>query len=243
MGSDGGCGFAQETLDSPVQAVTVLVERADGTVDADLVIISTEGAGSHFVETAEDAELRVPGGALVALELDEPGHYRSSSDVDPALVYAGGTENYRVTFDLDDPADAGEAAGDDFVAVVQAPGDDVTLEFSKLPEFAGDTATVQWSPAGLDGLLEIRDPHGELVYTSFDLSTPDFDGSKWMSLLHGGIEDLSVSVFADPGTYTVSFCGVASQEGFDEELSAALGVLSGFLAGRCIEDVTLDVAE
>jgi hypothetical protein len=243
MGAEGGCNLLQETLKSPVQAVTTILERADGTVEVDLTIVSTEGKGSQFVTSAHDAELRVPGGATVPLEMEEPGHYRASSDDYPELEYLGDAGNYRVTFELDDRAVAGDAAGDDFIAVVEAPSDEVTFEFSKLPEFAGDTAAIDWTPRDLEGLLEVRDENGELLYTTFDWSKPEFDGSKWASLIHNGHENLPVDVFANPGSYTVSFCAVQSQEGLDEELSSGLGILSGFLAGRCVEDVIVDVPE
>jgi hypothetical protein len=243
MGAEGGCTLLQETLKSPVQAVTTLVERADGTVEVDLTIVSTEGKGSRFVTSAHDAELRVPGGAIVPLEMEEPGHYRASSDDYPALEYIGDGGNYRVTFELDDRAVAGDSAGDDFIAVVEAPDDEITFELSKLPEFAGDTATIEWAPRSLEGLLEVRDETGELIFTTFDWSKPEFDGSKWASLIYSGHENLPVDVFANPGTYTLSFCAVQSQEGLDEELSSGLGILSGFLAGRCVEDVVIDVPE
>ncbi|MCA9710531.1 MAG: hypothetical protein KDK70_32115 [Myxococcales bacterium] len=242
MGAEGGCTLLQGTLESPVQAITILREHPDGAVDVDLVMISTEGRESRWIDTAQNAELRTPEGELVALVPEQDGHYRAHSDQDPRLVYAPGGVNYRVTFELTDEELAGDAAGDDFIAVVQAPEAEVEFAFTKTPDFAGDTSSIEWSPANLDGLLEVRDSSGEVVFSTFDLRTAEFDGSKWASLIHGGREDLPVDVFADAGTYTVSFCAVASQEGFDEELSSGLGALSGFLAGRCVEDVVLDVA-
>jgi hypothetical protein len=243
MGARGGCNLLQETLKSPVQAVTTILERADGTVEVDLTIVSTEGPTDQFVTSAYDAELRVPGGAIIPLKMDEPGHYRASSDDYSDLEYVGDSGNYRVTFELDDRDVAGDAAGDNFSAVVEAPSDEITFEFGKLPEFAGDTSSIDWTPRDLEGLLEVRDENGELIFTTFDWSKPEFDGSKWASLIHNGHEALPVDVFADPGSYTVSFCAVQSQEGLDEELSSGLGILSGFLAGRCVEDVIVDVPE
>lgn len=49
--------------------------------------------------------------------------------------------------------------------------------------------------------------------------------------------------FADPGCYTISLCTVQSQEGLDEAPSSGPGVLSGFLAGRCVDDVVIYVPE
>jgi hypothetical protein len=243
MGAEGGCTLLQGTLESPVQAITVLREHADGSVDVDLMVINTaEWDEERFITTVENAEMRMPGGDLVKLEQEEDGHYRAQSDDDARLVYEPGGVNYRVTFELDDE-EAGEAADDEFIAVVQAPEDEVTFEITKKPDFAGDTSSVTWTPSHLEGLLEVRNGEGELIFSTFDLNTPQIDGSKWASLIHGGSESLPVDVFADAGRYTLSFCAVRSQEGFDEELSAGLGVLSGFLAGRCVEDVVIEVPE
>ncbi|MEM9457511.1 MAG: hypothetical protein AAGF11_25250 [Myxococcota bacterium] len=242
MGAEGGCTLLQGTLESPVQAITILREHPDGAVDVDLVVISLEDR-AQWIDTVHNAELRTPEGDLIALNQEEDGHYRAHSNDNAQLVYAPGDVNYRVTFELDDQELAGDAAGEDFIAVVQAPEAEVEFEFTKAPDFAGDTSSVEWSPSNLAGLLEVRDAKGELVFSTFNLRTPEFDGTKWASLIHGGRKDLPVDVFADAGSYTVSFCAVESQEGFDEELSSGLGALSGFLAGRCVEDVTLEVPE
>jgi len=243
MGAEGGCTLLQGTLESPVQAITIVREHADGAVDVDLMVVSVNEGEQQWIDTVQNAELRTPDGEIVPLTQEEDGHYRAHSDDVPALVYAPGGVNYRVTFDLEDEELAGDAAGEDFIAVVSAPDAEIEFEFTKTPDFAGDTSTIEWSPRTLDGLLEVRNADGELVFSTFNLRTPEFDGSKWASLIHGGRQDLPVDVFADAGTYTISFCAVQSQEGFDEELSSGLGALSGFLAGRCVEDVVLEVIE
>ncbi len=243
MGADGGCTFLGDTLESPVQAITIMQEDADGVVTVDLVVVSTEAGDHRFVPHAEKAQVRVPGGALVPLEPDADGHYRANSNDFPEHVYDDSGSNYRVSFVLDDADYAGDAAGEDFIAVVSPPPDEVSFELVKAPEFAGDTARIEWSPARLTGLFEVHDDNGELVYSTFNTEHPDFDGSKWGSLIHLGRHDLRVDVFADPGTYTLSFCAVESKEGFEEEVSGGLGVLSGFLAGRCAESMTIEVAE
>lgn len=239
--ADSGCGFIQSTADSPVHAVATIVEHDDGTVEVDLAITSTEQASSQFVTTATNAELRIPDGAVVPLTMAEPGHYRASSVDHPGLVYDAGGTNYRVTFELDDAEVAADHAGEDFIAVVAAPDVDVTFEVTKEPDFAGDTTEIQWSPRSLTGLLQVRDATGAVVYSTFDWAHPEFDGSKWGSLIRGGTETLAVDVFSEPGEYTLSFCAVDSQEGFDEELSGHLGWLSGFMAGKCVQDIVLDV--
>lgn len=244
MGAEGGCTLLQGTMESPVQAITILREHADGRVDVDLMVVSTEEwDAERFITTAENAEVRMPGGELVALEQAEDGHYRASSDDDERLVYEPAGVNYRVTFELAEEEPTEETDDGERIAVVQAPDAEVTFAFTKQPDFAGDTSSIEWGPSNLEGLLEVRNGDGELVFSTFNLRTPEFDGSKWGSLIHGGRESLPVDVFADAGQYTVSFCAVQSQEGFDEELSAGLGMLSGFLAGRCVEDVVIDVPE
>lgn len=243
MGAEGGCTLLQGTLESPVQAITILREHADGSVDVDLVVISTKDFDNRFITSVTNAELRTPSGDLIPLTQDEDGHYRAHSNDHEQLVYEPGDTNYRITFDLDDEGVAGEAAGEDFIAVVQAPDAEVTFELTRAPEFAGDVSTIEWTPSHLEGLLEVRNADGELIFDTFDLATAEFDGSKWGSLIHGGRQNLPVDVFADPGRYTLSFCAVQSQEGLDEELSSGLGVLSGFLAGRCVDDVVIDVPE
>lgn len=243
MGAEGGCTLLQGTLESPVQAITILREHPDGSVDVDLMVVSTKDGDQRFVTTVENAELRTPDGDLIELVQDEDGHYRAHSDDHDALVYEPAGTNYRITFELEDEEMAGEDAGEDFIAVVQAPDEEVTFELTKAPEFAGDTSSISWSPANLEGLLQVRDADGEVVFSTFNLATPEFDGSKWASLIRHGHEDLPVDVFADAGQYTLSFCAVKSQEGFDEELSSGMGVLSGFLAGRCVDDVVIDVPE
>jgi hypothetical protein len=237
--AEGDCTLLQLKGESPIQTVTTILEYPDGHVEADVAIVTVEDGDARFVESARNVELRIPGGELVTLEMAEPGHYRLSSQDDPRLVYAPG-ETYRVSFEIDDEADAGKAAGGDFLAVVDAPADEVTAEFTP-PEFAGDTSEIHWEPGSLAGLLEVRDATGEIVFTTFDWSHPEFDGSKWASLIWGGDHELRVDVFADPGTYTLSFCAVESQEGLDEELSAGMGIASGFMIGRCIDDVVVEV--
>jgi hypothetical protein len=243
MGMDdtrSGCLLAQEKLNSPVQAVTTIVERADGTVDVDLAVVSTADDTSRFVTTVTNAQVRVPSGALVTLRPAEAGHYRASTADDPALVYEPG--RWRVTFELDDERAAEDVAGSEFIAVIEAPTEATEGSF-RAPAFVGDTAELTWTPSSRDGLLEVFGPTGELVYSSFNWSTPEFDGSKWGSLLRNGSATLNVDVFTAPGTYRMRFCAVAVQEGFDEELSGSLGVLSGFLAGRCIADEVFTVSE
>lgn len=240
---DGGCALALDTLESEVQAVTTITESPNGVVEVDLAVVNTDDWDDpRFVSGVRNAQIRVPGGALVELRPAEKGHYRASSNDDAALAYIGG-ETYRITFELDDPKDAGDNAGADFIAVVEAPDDEVSFELVEPPDFVGDTAEIAWHPTYREALLTIQGPSSDVVFSTFDWSDPKFDGGKWGSLIRGGDYTLPVDTFDDPGEYIMHLCAVDSREGFDEEVSGTLGIASGFLAGRCAESITIDVPE
>jgi hypothetical protein len=242
MGADGDCALNWLTVESPVQAVASIMLEPDGEVVAELTLVSTMDWKSRWVNGAELVELRVPDGTLVTLEPVGEGRYRASSAEYPELSWMPG-ERYRITFELDDPDYADDVAGEDFIAVVDAPADPISLSLEREPAFVGDTAELRWSPSSLSAIVEVRDPEGALVYSTFNWSHPDFDGSKWGSLAHHGRHTLPVDVFSEAGSYTISACVVASQEGFDAELSATLGLASGFLAGECFEPIEFEVVE
>lgn len=240
---DGGCALALDKLESDVQAVTTVTEGVDGTVNVDLAVVNTEDWESpYFIDSVKNAQVRVPGGALVDLMPAEKGHYRASSQDSPDLEYVGG-ETYRITFEINKTADAGDNAGAEFIAVVDAPDDEVTFELVEPPEFVGDTAEIEWHPTYREAVLQINGPSGDVVFSTFDWSDPKFDGGKWGSLIRGGDYTLPVDTFDDPGEYILNLCAVDSREGFDEEVSGTLGIASGFLAGRCAEAIVIDVPE
>lgn len=243
MAADGDCALNWMTAQSPVQAVASVTLQPDGEVVAELTLISTEDWKQHrWADGATKVQLRVPDGTLVELEPVGEGRYRTSSEERPELAWMPG-QRYRVTFELDDPELAGDYAGEDFIAVVDAPADPISFSLERAPAFVGDTAELRWSPSKLDAMIEVHDPDGVLIFTTFDLSEPDLDGSKWGSLAHSGRHTLPVDVFDRAGSYTISACVVASQEGFDAELSAALGAASGFVAGECFEPIEFEVVE
>lgn len=243
MAADGDCALDWLTAQSPVQAVASVMVQPDGQVVAELTLISTANWRAHrWADGATNVQVRVPDGTLVELEPVGEGRYRASSEKQPGLAWMPG-ERYRVTFELDDPELAGDFAGEDFIAVVDAPAEPISFDLERAPAFVGDTAELRWSPRGLDAWIDVFDPDGALIFTTFDLSEPDFDGSKWGSLARNGRHTLPVDVFRRAGSYTISACVVASQEGFDAELSAALGAASGFLAGECFEPIEFEVVE
>jgi hypothetical protein len=238
-----GCGSKEgiDTLLSPVQAVTSVLELPDGSVEAELVLISTAASPHSFVDSAKNVTLRVPGGKEVALTPTSPGHYTASSADDAALVYAPG-ETYQFHFELDDEAAAEQVAGGNFVAVMDAPDYQPSFEVETPPEFTGDTATLMWSPSSY-AIIRVVHESGETTYDDFDFSEPQFDGSKWARLASGGRKDLGVDAFPEPGAYTIEVCTVDKVSDWDAELSAELGWLSGFLIGRCAEPQSVEVAE
>lgn len=242
-GAKNGCGSkeANETLLSPVQAVTTLLERSDGTVDAELVLISTASNPHEFVETAQNAQMRLPGGATVPLLSSSPGHYAASSSSTALAYIPGGTYQFR--FELDDAAAAKNVAGGSFVAVMDAPDDQVSSSLDSAPEFVGDISTISWAPTSRYAIIQVRNKQtSALTYSTFDFTEPQFDGSKWARLPKGGTKELSVDTFPEEGTYTISLCAVAKVSDFDTSLSAELGALSGFLIGRCAPDIEVTVA-
>jgi hypothetical protein len=241
--AEGDCALAWASLQSPVQGVTLLLVQPNGEVHAELLLASTADWREHrWVDSAELVELRVPDGTLIELTNTGEGSYTASSVDEPALVWMPG-ERYRLTFELDDEEAAGKSAGEEFIAVVETPSETPIFSLDRPPAFVGDTAELSWTPDHLDALIEVRGPDGTLIYTTFDMSTPTFDGSKWASLATGGDHTLPVDVFEQVGEYTLSACLVATQEGFDEELSSALGIGSGFLAGVCVEPIEFTVTE
>ncbi len=241
-GAKGGCGSkeANETLASPVQGIGMIIERADGTVGARLVVISTNDRDTRFADAVDDPTVRSGEVGPIALPAADAGQFAIDSSREPSLRYVAG-DTYQFRFGLDDGGLAGDFAGREFVGVVDAPDDAVSFQVTEAPAFAGDTAELSWAPAARFGLVTVRDASGAVTYTTFDLTHPEFDGSKWGRLKAGGKIQLSVDTFPTAGTYTLSVCPVVKVSDFDKSLSASLGVLSGLLAGRCAPDQTLEV--
>ena len=98
-----------------------------------------------------------------------------------------------------------------------------------------------WTPATGYAIISISDMNDMLVYRNFDFTEPQFDGSKWARLKIGGADNVSAGVLNDAGDYMVEVCVVNKTSGFDPDLSADLGVLSGFLIGRCAAPQPLTV--
>jgi hypothetical protein len=193
------------TLQSPVQAVAALLRTADRMVKAELVLISTARRKHEFITAAENVLLRMPDGKTVALAHSEDGHYRANSSENPDLVYEAG-QTYQFRFHLPEDADNVGVETGDFVAVTQTPADQAEFVWEKQPQFAGDTAKLAWKPRTLKAIVVVYDPEGEVCYSTFDFSDPQFRGDKWGRLGSGGKLTLGVDVFKVPGQYRIRRC-------------------------------------
>ena len=132
-----GCGSeeANETFNSPVQAVTHLLELPDGNVEADLVLISTDKNPHQFVDSAKNVTVRTPDGDKITLSLTTPGHYTATTDDDAKLKYVAGGR-YQFTFELEDSS-ADQVSGGNFAAVMDAPDDTVSADLSTAADVCG----------------------------------------------------------------------------------------------------------
>lgn len=232
---------ANTTATSPVQAVTTLVEHSDGTVEAELVLIATQVQPNQFVNSATDVNVRTPDGNLVPLTRTSDGHYSANSETNPDLVYLP-NETYRFSFELEDEI-AKQVSGGNFVAVMDAPDIEVSFQFTREPEFAGDSSRISWSPSNTYALFSVYDESDTLIYRNFDFDKAQFDGSKWARLWFNGAKTLGVDTFPTAGNYRLELCSVKKVSDFNPSLSAELGALSGFLIGKCAEDIEIYVGD
>jgi len=233
-GREGGCSKDNlETLKSPVQAVCTLLETEDGTVMVDLVLISTLNNQTRFITTATNAEIRVPGGNTIGLSQTSDGHYTANSDSDSQLVYELGGA-YLFKFDLDDENFTGpDYAGRYFKGEINAPETrPSTLTAQQTNPGPDYNIEISWSPSYPRGIYRVMDSSDSVTDTNWEFDHPQFDGSKWASLLQQYPADHTISGEAvqSSGTYTVAYAGCNAQGGLQTELSSALGLGSGFLA-------------
>jgi hypothetical protein len=243
-GNKSGCSKEEaSTIQSPVQAVATVYRHADGRVDADLTLISTAVNPAAFVDTARATRLRVidDDGALaeVPLRAAGSGHYSADSVDNPDLVFDYGVL-FAFDFELDDEAAAKKVAGGSFTAQVNAPDAGVNISVPEPPQATELTAVLKIDGTYERGILRVIGPSGDVTYSNWDMSTPDFDGSKWASLITGKTHTIPSKAFPDSGAYTVAFGACTFVQGFDPNLSSELGFFSGFLACDGVE-TTVDV--
>ncbi|MBM4321635.1 MAG: hypothetical protein FJ125_17255 [Deltaproteobacteria bacterium] len=242
LSGNNGCGTKEQqtTMKSPVQALGNVLEHADGKVDAELVLISTIGKTHVFIETATNVQLAVDGTTVIDLPKAGPGRWAVSSTGEPRLKLEAGTR-YQFRFDLDDRATAGEMAGGHFVGEVVANG--APSQVTPTSEgYANHTLDVTFLPAIRDqsgsarrGILYVFGPDGSITFRNFDLTHPQFDGSKHARLIAGDRYVLPDTAFPVSGDYLIRLYTVSYVAGFDPHKSAELGLFSGFLAGPASE--------
>ena len=92
--------------------------------------------------------------------------------------------------------------------MTKTPAEEVEFSWEKKPAFAGDTAQLTWKPRSLKAIVVVRNAEGEVRYSTFDFSDPQFGGDKWARLGSNGRLALGVDVFSEPGEYQVLKFGV-----------------------------------
>lgn len=240
LAGNDGCGTKeqQQTLQSPVQALGTVYGHGDGTVEAELVLITTIDKEHRFVDSASGVDVVVSGKSIpLTKDASRSGRWVASSADNPALVLREGA-TYLFRFSLDDEAAAGDRSGGSFSGQVEALVEGSTPTPAEGTLYVGHPLDLTFAPAiggPKRGLLRITSPSGELVYNNFDVSQPQFDGSKHAGLFTGTKRTIPGTVFAEAGDYTIALYTVRYAAGFDPHLSPDLGVFSGFLAGPAVE--------
>ncbi len=230
-----GCGTSEQqaSLESPVQALGSVFRHPDDSVEAELVLISTISKDHVFIDSAQSVELVIDGAtAPMKKDATRSGRWSLTQADAPELELDAGTR-YLFRFTLDDPELAGDEAGGRFVGEVVANGAPVSVTPAG-PAYVDHTLDLTLAPAltgSLRGVIEVYGPDGALTYGNFDRSQPRFDGSKHARLQMGSRVTLPGTAFPVAGDYRIVVYAMTYTVGFDEHISAELGVLSGFLAG------------
>ena len=231
-----GCGTKEqnETIKSPVQALGTVYKHSNGSVEAELVLISTIDKTHAFIDSATEVELVVNGQANpMTKDPSQHGRWFLRSE---QLELEQGTR-YLFRFDLDDPALAGEQSGGRFVAEVEGYDSPSTIT-PKQAAYRDHSLDVEISPAIRSprrGLLRVYGPDGSLTFENFDLKQPQFDGSKHARLIVAGQHTIQGTAFPEDGEYRIVLYTMNYAAGFDPHLSAELGVFTGLLAGSAAE--------
>ena len=227
MAHEGGChGEPGQTRPSPVNAIGMVLEHADGTIDARLTLRSDTVAAAVPVAGTDVTLSR--GDVSVVLE-GEPGSYAAAVDeldYEPELPFTMG-----FTIGAAAAREASVYAGR-FTLSAHGPWErpDAWLEGNDL----------FWTPGGLPAYVEVRDRTGTRLWQSFDPQAADPD---YEALATGGMR-LPHEVLPGAMEGVVVVCAV-ERMGRDELTSAPqhvaadvvaegqLGWLSAMIVGRC----------
>jgi len=223
----GHCGGESgKTLPSPVNAIGIVLEHEDGTIEARLAVRSDTVEAATPV-AASDVELAV-GSQRYPLE-GEPGHYRTElTDVgyDPEVPFTLG-----FSIDSETASERGVYDGR-FTMSSHGPWD--------RPEAWLEGDQLLWSPGGLPVYVEVRGEDGGTIWRNFEpfAETPDYQ-----AMAPGGLV-LPAEAFSGLDEHEALVCAVEAMG--RDELSASpqhvtkdvgaegeLGWLSGMVVGRC----------
>jgi hypothetical protein len=249
VASGHGCHEDQgEPLRSPVTAVAVLLQHEDGSVRAELHVVSTARVPQAAL-LAHDVRLTTPDHATLALDEVAPGSYALSSGDEPALTYAPDAE-YQLSFSLDEATarDGHVFAGSFGVALYGLR--DAPMVWIGEPAAAGGDVVVEWSPSQ-SALVEVVRADGTTSFRNVDFDHDPIDYDSWEALAPAGVASVPAGAFG-LGDNLVRVCTVdvhrpssdppvqPQHQGATVVLADRLGSLSGAVAGRCAAvDVTV----
>jgi hypothetical protein len=242
-GHNGGCHPDEgELLPSGVQALGVVLERPDGSLDARLRLVSNAVLPEDFV-AASAAVLHTPGGEVVALQEVEPGRYQLADQDAAVLAYEAG--DYLFAFSVHpDEARAKHVFGGDFVMAMHGAVEVPRVELVD----SGDSEqllTVRWQPEAAPALIELHDEAGALRISNLVREPNVAALPAWSALQATGQAELAAADLAAGETHLVRVCSVEvarwtsmpAVHALHQSGSSAgqLGSASGMLVGRCAD--------
>lgn len=225
MAHEGGChGEPGATRPSPVNAIGMVLEHADGTVEARLSV------RSDTVESATPVRARD-----VALSTGADRHPLEGDAGSYAALLDGVAYEPEVPFTLSFSVDGATArehriyAGR-FSMSAHGPWD--------RPQAWLEERELFWTPGGLPAYVEVRDAGGDIVWQRFDpfAEAPDFDAMApgGATLPDAAIAEGSVVVVCAVEAMGRDELAAAPQHvTIDVDLEGRLGWLSGMVVGRC----------
>lgn len=238
--NQGGCGSedAQDTWQSKVQALGTIYQDPDANIEAELVLISTISKDHAFIDSATDVYLAVDG-KRIALQKDATRSGRwSVTNAQAVDLTLTDTTRYQFGFELDDAELAGDDAGALFRGEVTGYDSPSVMTLATEKAYVGYSMDIEIAPAltgERKGVLFVYGPDGDVTWHNFDTDQPQFDGSKHAELIAGREHTLPAEAFPVAGAYRLVLYTMRYAAGFDQHISADLGVFSGFMAGSSEE--------
>ena len=242
-GHNGGCHPDDgPPRPSPAHALALVLET-DGTIEAELVLITTSTPQPVHIAGASTVSVTDPAGTNVTLAGDD---FAYAAD-DAALLHYQAAAPFTFRFSIDASTAVSHHVYEGSFELVLHGGADAPEAWLDGEPGDGDEVVVEWQPSGMHAVIDVRNDAGEVTAGTLDWSEPAIDSRIWRSLPFGGRHTLAASAFPASGAYTVRVCCVelmrrigsdgrnaAPQHLSDADgMSADLGWLSGGLAGRC----------